>query len=70
VPKAKNWPNIQIFGIFDGHGGSKCAEYLKEHLHNNIIFQPDFPTDIEKAIVKACHKTDEDFLDMIYKDFK
>lgn len=31
------WPKIQIFAVYDGHGGNQCAEYLKEHLHNNII---------------------------------
>ena len=49
-PAIKEWPNIQIFGIFDGHGGSKCAEYLKDHLHNEIINLPDFPSNIENAI--------------------
>ena len=33
------WPKIQIFAVYDGHGGNQCAEYLKEHLHNNIILQ-------------------------------
>jgi serine/threonine protein phosphatase PrpC len=27
---AEQWPRLQIFGVFDGHGGSKCAEYLKD----------------------------------------
>jgi protein phosphatase PTC2/3 len=40
---AEQWPRLQIFGVFDGHGGSKCAEYLKDQLHNNIIIQPEFP---------------------------
>ena len=31
------WPKLQIFGVYDGHGGSRCAEYLKDTLHNNII---------------------------------
>ena len=49
----QNWPNIQIFGIYDGHGGSKCAEYLKDNLHNNIINLAEFPQDIPKAIAKG-----------------
>lgn len=43
-PVIHNWPNIQIFAIYDGHGGSKCAEYLKDNLHNNIINLPSFPS--------------------------
>lgn len=34
------WPNCSIFGIFDGHGGSKCAEYLRNNLHHYV---PSFP---------------------------
>ncbi len=37
IPMIADWPNIQIFAIYDGHGGSKCAEYLKDNLHNNIL---------------------------------
>ena len=27
----------KLLCVFDGHGGHKCAEYLKDNLHNNII---------------------------------
>jgi hypothetical protein len=30
------WPNCSIFGIFDGHGGAKCAEYLRNNLHHYV----------------------------------
>lgn len=30
------WPNCNIFGVMDGHGGSKCAEFLKENLHHYV----------------------------------
>jgi len=39
------WPNCSFFGIFDGHGGNKCAEYLKDNLHQLIISAPEFPSD-------------------------
>ena len=48
--------------MFDGHGGSKCAEFLKDQLHNNIIIQPEFPSNIAKAITKGAHKTEDEFL--------
>ena len=68
IPKvpSEKWPKLQIFGVFDGHGGSKCAEYLKENLHNNIILQAEFPKDIPTAIRKGCHRTESDFLSMAY----
>lgn len=52
MPKLSDdmWPKIQIFAVYDGHGGNQCAEYLKEHLHNNIILQPEFPQNVTAAI--------------------
>ena len=70
MPVVQNWPNIQIFGIYDGHGGSKCAEYLKDNLHNNIINLPEFPTDIPKAIARGSKMCDENFLNMLYDEYK
>ena len=32
-----NWPVVHFFGIFDGHGGNKCAEFLRDNLHLYII---------------------------------
>jgi protein phosphatase 2C family protein 2/3 len=70
IPAVTNWPNIQIFGIYDGHGGSKCAEYLKDNLHNNIINLQEFPSDIHKAIEKGSKICDENFLTMLYDEYK
>eukprot|EP00300_Choanocystis_sp_HF-7_P019175 c20260_g1_i1.p1 GENE.c20260_g1_i1~~c20260_g1_i1.p1 ORF type:complete len:326 (-),score=61.98 c20260_g1_i1:999-1976(-) len=31
-------PGIGVFyGLFDGHGGTRCAEYLAKNLHKNIL---------------------------------
>lgn len=64
VPNDK-WPKLQIFGVYDGHGGSKCAEYLKDNLHNNIILEPSFPHDIAEAIKQGSDKTEDDFLKLV-----
>lgn len=29
-------PQVFYFGVFDGHGGSECAEFLKDELHGYI----------------------------------
>ena len=29
--------DIVYAAIFDGHGGSECAEYAKEHMHKHVI---------------------------------
>lgn len=30
---AATWPKCSFFAIYDGHGGSSCADFLKDHLH-------------------------------------
>lgn len=36
--KGAYWPVSSFFGVFDGHGGSKCADFLKDNLHNYVSF--------------------------------
>ena len=28
-----NWPKCSFFGIYDGHGGALCADFLRDNLH-------------------------------------
>ena len=37
VPAGVEWPQICFFGVFDGHGGSACADYLRDNLHNFVV---------------------------------
>jgi hypothetical protein len=30
------WPQISFFGIYDGHAGNSCADFLKENLHQFV----------------------------------
>ncbi|VVA11262.1 PREDICTED: probable phosphatase 2C [Prunus dulcis] len=53
---------VCLFGIFDGHGGSRAAEYLKEHLFENLVKHPLFITDTKLAISESYQQTDADFL--------
>lgn len=32
------WPLCSYFAIYDGHGGTKCAEFLRDNLHHYVIF--------------------------------
>lgn len=54
---------VCMFGIFDGHGGSRAAEYLKEHLFENLLKHPQFMTDTKLAISETYQQTDVDFLE-------
>ena len=37
------WPKCSYFGIYDGHGGSLCADFLRDHLHQFVINEKCFP---------------------------
>jgi protein phosphatase 1L len=53
---------VAFFGVFDGHGGARTAEYLKAQLFNNLIGHPDFITNTRTAIVQSFKQTDENYL--------
>ncbi|XP_058089783.1 probable protein phosphatase 2C 11 isoform X2 [Magnolia sinica] len=53
---------VAFFGVFDGHGGSRAAEYVKKNLFKNLSSHPDFINDTKTAIVEAFRQTDTDYL--------
>eukprot|EP01018_Ginkgo_biloba_P019532 Gb_23930 [translate_table: standard] len=62
---------VGLFGVFDGHGGSRAAEYLKQHLFENLIKHPQFATDTKLALTETYQQTDSEFLkaeSSIYRD--
>ncbi|XP_071690640.1 probable protein phosphatase 2C member 13, mitochondrial [Rutidosis leptorrhynchoides] len=58
-----NGQTVCLFGIFDGHGGSRAAEYLKENLFKNLMGHPEFLSNTRSAISETYQKTDSDFLE-------
>ena len=58
------WPKCSFFAIYDGHGGSMCADFLKDHLHQIIITQSCFPADPKKALKDGCAVAEDRFLKM------
>uniref|UniRef100_A0A7I4BN82 protein-serine/threonine phosphatase n=1 Tax=Physcomitrium patens TaxID=3218 RepID=A0A7I4BN82_PHYPA len=41
---------VGLFGVFDGHGGSRAAVYVKQNLFKNLLEHPQFVTDTKVAI--------------------
>ncbi|XP_073123236.1 probable protein phosphatase 2C 25 [Henckelia pumila] len=57
--------NQAFFGVFDGHGGVKAAEFAAENLVKNVVHELERREDddgIELAVKKGFLTTDSDFL--------
>ena len=59
----KPWPKISFFGIYDGHGGEGCSEYLRDNLHKLICNNNEyFPDNVPEAIKLGFQKAEKDFI--------
>lgn len=54
---------LGLFAIFDGHLSREVPDYLRSHLFDNIINEPNFWTEPEKAIRRAYRVTDSNILE-------
>ena len=65
INKPKNydeyWPICSYLAIYDGHGGSKCCDYLRDNLHRFIIKNEFFPKFPEKSILKGIEIAEKNF---------
>jgi protein phosphatase PTC2/3 len=57
-----NWPRSSFFGLYDGHFGKSCANFLKENLHQYIFNNPNFPFKLKIAIQESFQEADDNFL--------
>ena len=60
--KENFWPKVSFFGIYDGHGGKECAEYLRDNLHKLICESPNFIKNPIEAIKNGFAMAEKDFL--------
>lgn len=56
------WPMCSFFAVYDGHGGSLCADFLRDNLHNYIIKDKLFPDNPAEAIKNGFSKAENDFI--------
>lgn len=57
-----NWPKCSYFGIFDGHGGHKCSDFLRDNLHKYIIEDKSFPWNPISALRGGFVKAEKEFM--------
>jgi protein phosphatase 2C family protein 2/3 len=55
------WPNCSFFGLYDGHGGSKACDFLRDNLHKYIINDKYFPSNPQKAIANGFISAEKQF---------
>eukprot|EP00268_Persea_americana_P052649 TRINITY_DN5903_c0_g2_i6.p1 TRINITY_DN5903_c0_g2~~TRINITY_DN5903_c0_g2_i6.p1 ORF type:complete len:283 (+),score=54.87 TRINITY_DN5903_c0_g2_i6:290-1138(+) len=52
-----------FYGVFDGHGGTDAASFIRKNILKFILEDSHFPTCVEKAIKSAFVKADHAFAD-------
>ena len=57
----RTWPKMSYFGVFDGHGGENCSEYLKNNFLDYLIENKNFPHDIKTSITETFDKLEDEF---------
>jgi protein phosphatase 2C family protein 2/3 len=50
-----------FYGVFDGHGGTDAALFVRNNILNFILADPQFPLSLDKAIQNAFVKADHAF---------
>jgi len=53
-----------FFGLFDGHNGVHCAQYLQENLLSTFLGQDTYPNNIALAFTQSFQEVDSSFLDL------
>lgn len=59
---AEAWPKCSFFAVYDGHGGSACADFLKDHLHQFIVKSRHYPFNPKEAILEGFGQAEREFL--------
>lgn len=57
---SEKFPDVGLFGVFDGHAGDRAAKFLAAELHKRVAALED-PTN-EKQLSECVQKLDADFL--------
>lgn len=57
---------IGYAGVFDGHGGHQCSDYLSKALHRKVLTMPGFDSfnDAQKVLATAFTDAETEFLEV------
>eukprot|EP00421_Protoceratium_reticulatum_P046957 CAMPEP_0168442644 /NCGR_PEP_ID=MMETSP0228-20121227/44118_1 /TAXON_ID=133427 /ORGANISM="Protoceratium reticulatum, Strain CCCM 535 (=CCMP 1889)" /LENGTH=588 /DNA_ID=CAMNT_0008457019 /DNA_START=56 /DNA_END=1819 /DNA_ORIENTATION=- len=69
-----NWRHCSFFGIYDGHGGRDCVQFVRQRLHMNIVAalhakggldkSTQVHHDMHDSLAQGFRETDRQFLSM------
>ena len=62
----EEWPRCSFFGVYDGHGGAGCADFLRDNLHQFVIREPSFPWNPKEALKEGFTKAEKKFMENNY----
>lgn len=60
----ETWPRCSFFGVYDGHGGAACADFLRDNLHQYVIRNVNFPFNPKEAIKAGFQAAESAFLEL------
>jgi len=61
ITPSEEWPLCSFFGVYDGHGGSSCADFLRDNLHQYVIQDKNFPRNPVEAIKRGFEEAERTF---------
>lgn len=56
-----------FFGVFDGHGGDTCSDFLRDSLHQAVIKNDNFPSNPKLALREGFLQSEKLFLERAKK---
>ena len=55
------FPKTSFFGLYDGHGGAACADFLRDSLHKYVLEDENFPDKPREALINGFAKAEKKF---------
>ena len=54
-----NKKDIDVFGVFDGHGGKEISQFVSNHFTQELVINKNLPDDMSQALKETFIKMDE-----------
>lgn len=74
-PMGSLYGNVACFGVFDGHGGHNCAQYLATHLESYMEESYawkaeglELPEKLQLAVEESLERAEEDYCELSLED--